>query len=424
MRRKWILFGIILVIVLLCGKFAGGVQEQQRFESWIPWNKKKVEDKIIRVLLKNNGFQGITHGEVKLSAEHGVCILFGEETLEISPGEVFCIPFDSELFQMDVIRVKPIKETDSVVLHHLQRGLGVPSYQGELDLYWTEEGIVIVNEIDVEAYLEKVVPSEMPSSYEVEALKAQAVCARSYAYRQLGGLAYPEYQAHVDDSTSYQVYGNSEKREKTTEAVKETAGEAVWYKDEIAATYFYSTSSGKTAGLEAWNVKNVKKYPYLKSITVANKAGVDYEKTLPWYRWHLTVSKEMMRNAMESYAQTQIGTLEKLEVVKTGDGGIVLQVRAVGSADIITVETENKIRKALGERSFVIVRQDGSEVSCADLLPSAFFTIQEEGDSYVLNGGGYGHGIGMSQNGANEMAKDGKNYREIIEFFYPGTRIK
>lgn len=111
--------------------------------------------------------------------------------------------------------------------------MGNPSYAGTLDLYATSEGVVMVNELPLENYLCKVVPSEMPASYQKEALKAQAICARSYAYRQIMDYAYPEYQAHVNDSTDYQVYNNSASQQAATEAVQETAGKVLKYNGNI-----------------------------------------------------------------------------------------------------------------------------------------------------------------------------------------------
>lgn len=88
------------------------------------------------------------------------------------------------------------------------------------------------------------------------------------------------------------------------------------------------------------------------------------------------------------------------------------------------MDTENKIRRALGGGSYEIVKQDGTAVGSSALLPSAFFTIRKEGDTFVISGGGFGHGIGMSQNGANEMAKKGKNYIDILTLFYQDVEIK
>ena len=90
----------------------------------------------------------------------------------------------------------------------------------------------------------------------------------------------------------------------------------------------------------------------------------------------------------------------------------------------VVVETENKIRSALGGYGYYIERNDGTTVESAALLPSAFFEIKKEGDVFVIEGGGYGHGIGMSQNGANEMAKEGRDYKEILNMFYSDIMVK
>ncbi|MBP3462601.1 MAG: SpoIID/LytB domain-containing protein, partial [Tyzzerella sp.] len=120
----------------------------------------------------------------------------------------------------------------------------------------------------------------------------------------------------------------------------------------------------------------------------------------------------------------EIGTLQNINITKQGAGGVALQIVATGTKGKITVDTENKIRTALGGSGYEIEKQDGTIVKSTKLLPSAFFTIAKTGENYIIEGGGYGHGIGMSQNGANEMAKAGKNYGEILQFFYPGTEVK
>ncbi len=106
----------------------------------------------------------------------------------------------------------------------------------------------MVNELLLEEYLYAVVPSEMPASYPLEALKAQAVCARTYAYARILHAGLPEYGAHVDDSTSYQVYNNILENAQTTKAVRETKGELLYYGEELADTYYYSTSCGYGTG--------------------------------------------------------------------------------------------------------------------------------------------------------------------------------
>ena len=106
----------------------------------------------------------------------------------------------------------------------VKRGHGTPVYEGTMEVWPAEEGFYLVNELPFETYLKYVVPSEMPSGYAKEALKAQAVCARTYACKQLQSYDFPECRAHVDDSVSYQVYNNTGAAESTSQAVDETVG--------------------------------------------------------------------------------------------------------------------------------------------------------------------------------------------------------
>lgn len=370
-------------------------------------NRQKVkEEKIIRVLIMDNGYQNIVHPKVTLSID-------GKKE-EISP--------DDERFDEEGSICFDAGKKE-ITIESLERGYGTPSYVGRLELYSTAEGIVIINELPVEQYLCAVVPSEMPASYELEALKAQAVCARSYAYRQMGNYAYPEYEAHVNDSTDYQVYGNSKRCESTNQAVQETNGEAVYYNGKLVTTYYYSTSCGKTTDVRAWGTKLSEKNKYLQSVKVKGKQGY-YEKDLPWYRWKAYLPVETISNLVGINTGKDIGTVTDIEVTERGAGGIALGIKITGEKGTVIVETENKIRAALGGSGYRIEQNDGTMADSRTLLPSAFFTVEKNDGQFVLNGGGFGHGIGMSQNGANEMAKCGKDYREILKTFYRDTEIR
>jgi len=397
--------GIVIIVLLLILISRERIQMQEEWESSIPKQKEKTKGTEIRVLLMDSNFAQTTHEEVQVSCKQGMTIVCGDEEKSIKANEVIQIHPTDEKFTKGTIRVLPHKE-GRITLHHMKRSYGTPSYCGEIELFRSGNRIAIVNQLPLETYLRYVVPSEMPSSYEMEALKAQAICARSYAYRKMQGAAYPEFRAHVDDSTSFQVYGNIESNPRTDEAVKNTEGKLLWEGEEVADAFFFSTSCGKTT-----------------SVAVVNEIGEAYEKDLPWYRWYTSVSKPELERILESYAQKDIGELQKIEVTKRGEGGIALHIKATGTKGSIEVATENKIRRALADSSLMIHRQDGSKLPCSSLLPSAFFTITENNGTYEIEGGGYGHGTGMSQNGANEMAKAGKTYAEILKFFYSGTKV-
>ncbi len=428
-----------IMIHILCEK---KVQKQSQVESNLPTGDylPDAECPLIRAVIKTSGFQGIAHPRVEVSSQMGLIVSHKTQTEDkqaggdnsktsvecqtYSAGETVQLAPDDPRFQSGTIWIEPKDAADRITINSLTRGCGTPSYRGKLELFSTAEGIVIINEVPLEEYLYAVVPSEMPASYEAEALKCQAVCARSYAHCQMLAFGYPEYSAHVDDSVSYQVYGNSTEHEATIQAVQETTGQRLWHQNQVVKTYYYSTSCGHSTSIEAWGSSLTDANQYLKGVSICNEEGKSYEEKLPWYRWKATVPEKTLSNLIELNTGKEIGTLQNVSVTKQGVGGVALQIVATGSKGKVTVDTENKIRSALGGSGYEITKQDGTIVKSTKLLPSAFFTIAKTGGKYIIEGGGYGHGIGMSQNGANEMAKAGKTYDEILQFFYPGTEVK
>lgn len=301
----------------------------------------------------------------------------------------------------------------------IQRNNGNPIYPGELEIKETKQGYLIINKVSIEEYLKRVVPSEMPAGYEEEALKAQAVCARTYAYRQIRDKALEEYGADVDDSVSFQVYNNQELSERTNQAVENTTGEIMTYEGEPITAYFFSTSSGSTSTDEVWKDESA---PCLKSIVT------EYDADMPWYRWHVQFSCEQLEYLLEE-AGYNIGKIKEVKVTKRSQGGAAIACEFKGSIQTICIENELKIRQLLSPMGLKIVRQDDSVVSDFKILPSAYFTCSPvyEGDrltGFIFDGGGYGHGVGMSQNGANGMAKAGYNYKEILNHYYDGFQLE
>ena len=419
----------LLSVIMLHAISEGSQQEQEQSntESKLPYGNylPDSDNPTIRVVIKTSGFKQEAHSEVQFSAAQGLIVSVGKnENTEIATGEVIHIKPDDTRFQNGTICIKPKVKGDRVIINSLNRGYGSPSYRGTFELFSTAEGVVIVNELPLEEYLYAVVPSEMPASYAPEALKCQAICARSYAHCQMLTFSYPEYNAHVDDSVSFQVYGNSREQDSTIRAVNETMGQKLWYQDGVVTTYYYSTSCGKSTSVEAWGTELAEHNQYLQGVNICNGEGEDYESKLPWYRWTAVIPSKVLGNLIELNTGTELGTLQSVTVTREGVGGIALQIVAKGSKGKVTVDTENKIRSALGGSGYQITKQDGKVVNSTKLLPSAFFTIAKNGGNYIIKGGGYGHGIGMSQNGANEMAKAGKTYEEILQFFYPGTKVR
>ena len=317
-----------------------------------------------------------------------------------------------------------------------------PVYSGSLEIKGTPEGLVLVNDLFLEDYLTKVVPSEMPPSYEKEALKAQAVCARTYAYRQIQGNTYSQYGAHVDDSTNFQVYNNTSANDKSTQAVKETYGKMLFYEDKPIEAFYFSTSCGRTADAGVWGTDSGK-YPYLRAVEVKEGGKslgkedndgfesyikredvIAYDTSYPMFRWQTDLPADV--------ASAQIsgaGQIQDMTVTDRGPGGIAGELTVTGSDGTVTIKGQSAIRSALGNPSLIITKKDGGTMTGSATLPSAFIAIEkrtgEDGSlSFHIYGGGFGHGVGMSQNGAQGMAKTGKGYKQILDFFYHGTELR
>jgi SpoIID/LytB domain protein len=322
--------------------------------------------------------------------------------------------------------------------------------------------LLVVNDIDIEQYLYKVIPSEMPSSYNSEALKAQAIAARTYAYRDIYNRTYEKSGYTVDDSTMSQVYNNINEQLTTNAAVNATKGLVMMYHGELVSAFYYSTSSGLTASAhEVW-IDDGFHYPApipyligrnLSKDTSGNVPQFDYRDeasmltffkntsyTAPdsnisaYYRWHVTFTKAQLaltfqKNLKLMYASTpnliltqtsagwaslpipaDIGTVNNIYVAERGESGVVISLIADTSSGTYKIINQYNIR--------FTIRPKDAGVNNNSILFSGFFAIEQIGDSYTFYGGGNGHGVGMSQNGANSLGKSGYGYQQILTTYY------
>lgn len=404
---------------------------------------REFDAKSLRVLLMNTNYQSIFHPEVTLSAQSGLSLSYGEERVEIPPGAEVIINASDERLKDGRIVVSPLEASDSVSVNSINRSNGTPYYDGTIEIRKEPEGLLLINELYLESYLTKVVPSEMPDNYEKEALKAQAVCARTYAYRQIQGNTYSQYGAHVDDSTRFQVYNNLKPGVKTEEAVRETYGKLLFYQETPIEAFYFSTSCGHTTDGSLWG-SDPALYPYLDGSLLQESRGVlnlstnsdfdefiknkdypSYDSSFPMYRWETTVTNRQLEEEI-----TEVGSILNITVTERGVGGIVKKLRVEGSDGVMTINGESQARAKLGNKYMTITKKDGGLMKNFDSLPSAYISIENTGvddnniTTFRIYGGGYGHGAGMSQNGAQAMAKEGKGYEDILKFFYHGSEVR
>lgn len=390
----------------------------------------------LRVLIMNQGFQGIFHDSIEVSCNGNMTIIKGEEEKLIPAGETISWSKGDGQILEERIFMKP-EEGFEIKIHSFERAQGMPSYAGILELVETNDGLILVNDLDLEEYLKKVVPSEMPASYEKEALKAQAICARTYAYRQVQSNTYRQYGAHVDDSTNFQVYNNIQTDERTNVAVQETYGKLLTYGGEPIEAFYHSTSCGNTTDAAIWG-GNPDDLPYIQSIGLqpggkelvwesedefatfikrTNVSSFDAEYT--FFRWTVKTNNEVLTKHISG-----VGTVESVEITQRGAGGIARVMKVTGTEGTKEIIGQNSIRAALGDGDIILTDLNGTERTGWTSLPSSFLSIEQSGSDYVIYGGGYGHGVGMSQNGAQGMAKLGMTCEEILTFFYSNIKIE
>ncbi len=269
-------------------------------------------------------------------------------------------------------------------------------YRGNIEIHDVMGKLYVVNVINVEQYLYSVVPSEMPYSWNLEALKAQSVAARTYTYYHLMKDDNKNQIYQVDSSTRFQVYkGISSEKPSSTKAVNETAGIIMTYKYSPILSYFHSTSGGFTADdKDVWTGNDL---PYLESVKS------EYENESPHMNWKAVVSVYEIKEALRK-KYPHIGSIRKVAFNKKN--GRVSGVVVVHSNGTINM-TGNHFRLLFPPKK----------------LRSTYFISQKVGNTLEITGKGWGHGVGMSQWGAKGMADRGIKFDKILQHYYKDISI-
>ncbi len=268
-----------------------------------------------------------------------------------------------------------------------------------------------IEEMSLEEYVKGMVAAEMPAEFELEALKAQAVAGRTYAVKQMAlfggsGLAdRPGADVSTDPAKSQAWLSTLQLRDrwgpfafdrywaKVGRAVEETRGLIVTYNGEAINAVFHSTSGERTAAAkEVWGFD----YPYLQSVVCT------WDKKSPRY----SDSREYSFTELEQRLGAEAGV-----VAAAQGGGAVAQV-------IDRTESGRVAKARVGSKTFT-----GLDLRQKLELRSANFAMETKGGKVVFKTTGYGHGVGMCQYGANGMAKEGRNFRDILTYYYTGVKI-
>lgn len=304
-------------------------------------------------------------------------------------------------------------------------------YRGVMEILPRATGLTVVNVVDVESYLQGVVSSEMSPDYPLEALKAQAVAARTYALQNRG--RFTELGYDLDDTPYSQVYGGIFSEDpRTTRAVQETAGKVITYNGKLINAVYSSTCGGYTESAEAaWGnavpylvsvpcylklQPGIAPHPqteaqwaaYCKSVRALNCLQPQFARPEVFRWWKLMTRQELEAGLPAEY---KVGTVTNIVPVKRGDSGRITALRLEGSDRTVTIEQELPIRRAFG------------------MLRSSAFTVDIYRDDagkpvvFAFFGAGWGHGIGLCQVGAVGLATSGWDYEKILTYYYKGTTV-
>ena len=248
-------------------------------------------------------------------------ILVGEKKVKgcvsVSPSTVPKVP--------KKIIIAPIAPNSTLLVKY--KNSSYNEYTGKIIVNNISGQLFTINDVKIETYLKGVVPSEMPHSWPLEALKAQAVAARSYAVKHISAGSLFD----IDDTTRNQVYlGKLHEFEETNKAVQATAGEVVVYGAEIIPTYYHSTSGGYTENNE--NVWGGRPRPYLRGVPSP------WEENSPWWLWGTkTFSRQELSDILAKNEATKVGFLQKIEILNRGISGRVIAIKLTGSEREVVV---------------------------------------------------------------------------------------
>lgn len=292
----------------------------------------------------------------------------------------------------DIFQKIPDKEETLETMGKLRGDLLVNGthYLGNIDVLRGKNSLYLINELSLEEYIKNVVSAEVGTNWDMEALKVQAVISRTYAMYQKNQNS-KNMNYDITSSVLNQVYKGSSFDTRISYAVMDTEGEVLTYNGNLIEAFYHSTSGGKTEDpAEVFG----KSYPYLKPVESNCELS-------PYWIWERRIPVEEIEKALsiKGISNIQIKSYTSTQRVKTVD--------VFNSEGILNVASKD-LRKMLGWSR----------------LPSTNFTISRDNENYVFDGKGYGHGVGLCQWSALEMSREGMTYKQILDYFYPGTKLE
>lgn len=269
-------------------------------------------------------------------------------------------------------------------------------YRGIIEVASSSRGLLVIDELPVEDYLIGLINCEISSQWPMEAVKAQVVVSRTFALYQKETRNNSLY--HLESSVIDQVYDGSDIEDsRAAQAVEETRGEVLTFAGAIIQSFFHSSCGGHTEDSEyVWSVS----YPYLRGVVCANCSAT------PSVLWEQTIGRRKLESLLKRRGYAVSG-LRVIRPVSRNRSGRIVSLELVSDFGALTIPAV-KFRAIVG---YGVIRSTDFEVTSVD-------------DNFVFIGVGYGHGVGMCQWGAKQRAEEGLSYRDILSYYYPGTRLE
>jgi stage II sporulation protein D len=287
------------------------------------------------------------------------------------------------------------------------------TYRGNWTILSTDSGIAVINSLPMEDYLKGVVPHEIGrlSMDGFEALKAQAVAARTYAYSHLDSRRSQGFDVYAD--TRDQVYnGRKDEDSLANEAIAETNGLVIKHNGKLIEAFYHSTCGGKTESAEVWGQE-----PRFYLLSVPDSAtGKAFCESSRYINWEERFTKAelagLFQRNVASARVDAIFSFSKVEQV------FITEKFPSGRIKRLVVFTDKGSFEVFGDRVRWLFQRNGK------ILPSAQFSIVRNGNNFSLKGSGFGHGIGMCQVGAINRAKEGQKFDAILKAYYSGVSVE
>ncbi|VAX35047.1 hypothetical protein MNBD_UNCLBAC01-188 [hydrothermal vent metagenome] len=269
-------------------------------------------------------------------------------------------------------------------------------YRGIIDIQIHKNKLMVINVLPLEAYIRGVLYHEVPHKWPLEVIKAQAVAARTYALYRIEQNKNQFYDVTSDIYS--QVYGGrSAERHRTNIAADRTRGEVLMYKGRILPTYFHSTCGGHTEDVrELWK----------HDLEPLYGAKCDYCRLSPIYSWKKNFQSKEIQEKLNQQGY-KVGLIEEIKILSKNKSGRIKMLKITDRDGKVIEISGIKFRSTLGPNN----------------LKSNFYDIEMKGYYFDVIGNGWGHGVGMCQWGAHQMAQERLGYKKILGFYYPGSKI-